>query len=769
MWHDSSRCKQSAADRPRRNLCAWTLLAGLLLFAALEGPFLAGRVYTYDDLGSFHIPARAFYAGQLARGEAFDWMPQLFGGFYLSGEGQAGTYHPLHLVLYRFLPINAALAWEFLAGYPLMFIGTYLFLRRRLDGRHGAVFGGLVFTFSGFNLLHFIHPNAIAIVAHIPWLLWAIDVAVIDRGSRKAVAAEALIALLTASQILLGYPQYVWFSLLAESGYTLFLVRNVAQASSLYFEKTGRMPVLLVWRLPAAKIGGLMIGGIQLLPTVDALAHSARHSADAAFVNLGSLHALNLVQLIGPYLFAGRAYGGNTHEFGLYIGAVPLLLIVWIRYHWSDLGRMRTLATAAVVLGVVGFLLSLGEVGQLYRLQRFLPLVGSFRCPCRYLVLCHLATSVLAAIGLILLVRRNESGQETPWAELKPLWIVAAAAVLATAVGLALQGNPHVASPGAVLIGPLLICSAAVLMTLAARGSRAALVGLVLFTAVDLGAYGLSYAVYPYSKTLDTYASQVTAPPAGPRGRVLADLIPFDRPMPHTGNGMTILGWHRVDGYAGLEPARQLDYGRLAALRVAGVHWVKNSPTTATIEGLVSYNEDWFEVPRPLTGVRLLTESCQSNDPGRDIERVSIESTALVERQLDLPAGASGTVSIVSDRPGRLQVTTACPADRLLFVAQSYHPGWQARIDGVPGSVFRANGDFLGCLVPPGDHDVVLEFRPKSRRLGLVLSCIGLTLVSAFFTGRMIRPGGLPNKGMVQKGVRYRCRNGPRGASHNGT
>ena len=736
MWHDSSRREPSEARSPRRNLYAWTLLAALLLFAAMEVPFFAGRVYTYDDLGSFHIPARVFYADQLARGETFDWMPQLFGGFYLSGEGQAGTYHPLHLLLYRFLPINAALAWEFLSSYPFMFIGTHLFLRRRLDDRQGAIFGSLVFTFSGFNLLHFIHPNAVAIVAHIPWLLWATDVAIVDRGSRKAVAAEGLIALLTASQILLGYPQYVWFSLLAESGYILFLVRND-------WKKLSRN---VLWRLPAAKIGGLMIGGIQLLPTVDALAHSARHSADAAFVNLGSLHALNLVQLVAPYLFAGRAYGGNTHEFGLYIGAVPLLLIVWIRYHWSDLGRMRTLATAMAVLGVVGFLLSLGEAGQLYRLQRFLPLVGSFRCPCRYLVLCHLATSVLAAIGLILLLGRHESRQETPWAELKPIWIVAAAAVLATVVGLALQGNPHLASPAAVLIGPFLICSAAALLTLTVRGSRPALIGLVLFTAVDLGAYGLSYAVYPHSETLDTYASRVTTPPDGSRGRVLADLVSFDRAMPHTGNAMTIFGWHRVGGYVGLEPARQLDYGRLATLRVAGVHWVKNGPTTATIEGLVPHDEEWSKVPRPLNRVRLLTASCQSDDPGRDIERVSIESTALVERQFDLPAGASGTVDVVSDRPGRLHVTTACPADRLLFVAQSYHPGWQARVDGAGCSVFRANGDFLGCLVPPGNHDVVLEFRPPSRRLGFLFSCIGLTLVFAFFSARMIRPGGLPDK-----------------------
>ena len=737
MWHDSNQSRRSGTDHHRRNLFAWTLLAGLLLFAALEGPFLAGRVYTYDDLGSFHIPARVFYADQLARGEAFDWMPQLFGGFYLSGEGQAGTYHPFHLLIYRVLPINAAVAWEFLACYPLMFIGTYLFLRRRLGNRQGAVFGGLVFTFSGFNLLHFIHPNAIAIVAHIPWLLWTIDMAIVDRGSRKAAAAEGLISLLTASQILLGYPQYVWFSLLAEAGYVVFLVHGDWR----------RLARNVLWRLPAAKIGGLMIGGIQILPTVDALAHSVRSSADAAFVNIGSLYAVNLVQLIGPYLFDGRTYGGyggNTHEFGLYIGAVPLLLIVWVCYHWSDLGRLRPLATAAAALAVSGFLLALGDAGQLYRLQRLLPLVGGFRCPCRYLVLCHLATSVLAAIGLMLILRRNENARKTAPVELKPVWIVVALSVLAAFVGVVLGGNPRVASPAAVLAGPLLILAAAVLVALAVRGSRSALVGLVLFTAVDLGAYGLSYAILPHSEPLDAYAARISVPPDNARGRVLADLISFDRPMPQTGNGITMVGWHRIDGYAGLEPARQLDYGRLATLRVAGVDWVRNSQTTSAIQGLVPHGEKWLEVPRPLNRVRLLTQARQSNDPERDIERICLDSTALVERPLDLPAGEAGSVEVVSDRPGRLHVTTACPAERLLFVAQSYHPGWQAQIDGVPGSVFRANGDFLGCLVPPGEHDVVLEFRPSSLRWGFLLSCSGLILVSAFFTGRMIWPGSRP-------------------------
>lgn len=281
MSHPTGKLGESPADRTQRDLFAWSLLAGLVLLAALAGPFFAGRVYTRDDLGAFHLPARAFYAEQLARGEPFDWMPQLYSGFYLTGEGQAGTYHPLHRVLYRYLPLRAALGWESLATYPFMLIGTWLFLRRRLKRRDAAMLGSLLFTFCGFNLLHFPHPNAVAVVAHVPWLLWAIDVVLVDSRRRRVSMAMAGIALLTGSQLLLGYPQYVWFSLLTEAAYAVFVfsrrkyvARKGCHGRSTCAGGAGRTDG--PWaRLVIAKSCGLLLGGVQLLPTLDALALSA--------------------------------------------------------------------------------------------------------------------------------------------------------------------------------------------------------------------------------------------------------------------------------------------------------------------------------------------------------------------------------------------------------------------------------------------------------------------------------------------------------------
>jgi hypothetical protein len=735
----------------------------------LAAPWLAGRVYTADDLGAFHLPLRAFFARQLAAGAHYDWMPDLFSGFYLTGEGQAGVYHPLHQLFYRLLPLQVAFGLECLVSYPAMMLGMWFLLQRRLDRSSAAAFGALLFTFSSFNLLHFVHPNAIAIVAHVPWLLWAIDIVLCDSRRRRVAAATAGIALLTGSQLLVGYPQYVWFSLLAEVSYAVWLLieNRYAPRRDCGFCATCDECVgcaSRTWpRLALAKCVGLLIGGVQLCPTLDAWWHSTRAACGASFSAWGALPPLNLLQLVAPYMFAGRVIGDNAHEFALYAGAVPVLLVAWLIARRRNLGSLAPLAWAAGCLAAAALVLALGVQSLLCCDALRLPLVGVFRFPCRYLVLFQLAVAVLAAIGFLLLADESRRARQrgaigtargrSPaaprgwrrlWREFEPLWCVVALSVAVALVGLGYHCEPRMASIPAILAGPALLALAAGLVAAAARGSFGALVLLIVLTACDLGWYGMGGGVYPRSALPGPFIASVAVPPGKPDGRVLASLLRCDEPGIRVGNEMLLAGWQRADGYAGLEPQRQLDYELLPALRVAGVGWVQLNDSTEDIAGLETSGADfppptdriqWMEVPHPLPRVRLVTRAQTSAAPSIDIARIAPERTALCEVPLDLPPSTAGTAAVTAESPGRMAIEVQCPATQLLVVAESYHPGWQAAIDGRPRELYRVNGDFMGCVVDAGKHAVTLRFEPDSLQIGWLATWLGLTLLSLCFLG----------------------------------
>lgn len=732
-------------SRLRRSVFRWSLAMALLILAAMVGPLVFGRIQTRDDLGAFHLPIRWLYAQRLDAGQSFDWAPELFCGFYATGEGQMGGYHPMHYILFRTLSFPAAAGLSFLLSYPFMLVGTYLFLNRLLQRGDAAMFGALVFTFSSFNLLHFVHPNAIAVTAHLPWLLWAIHVALVESERRLVIAAEVAIALLTGSQILLGYPQYVWLSLVAEGGYAVFLavtrryqVRDGCADRGTCGECADCVPVAWL-RLLVTKGLGLTLGGVQLLPTLALLQHSTRRGAEAAFADTGSLHPLNLLQWVAPYAMKSRVLDTNTHELSTYLGMVPLVLIVWLLVRPGRLGAWRARFGGLMLFAVLALGLSFGQFTPLYAIQKSLPLIGAFRCPCRHMVLVQLAVAGLAAMGMGMLIRDCLGKAPVPWRRFGGLWLVLLVSVVVAILSLGLHqfGYPAIAAPPRILLGPALCAAAVMLVIGAARNKRWAPVGLVVLAAIDLGCYGLSYAVYDTTATWRQYVDSIQTPPGDPGARVLVDLRDFHESGRRRGNQIVVAGWRRTHGYAGLTPEKQLDYSQLNALRVAGTRWVSRR-IGDRIKGLQPGDADWMAVPDPLPRARLVTKAVVSKKPARDLEGVPIDTTAILEHDLALPHAEPGTAEVRVDRPDRIRLLVDCPTPQLLVLNESFAEGWQVWVDGYPRTVWRVNGDFLGCLVGPGRQGVVFRFEPKSRRDGRILSVAGLILLGCVGVVRLV-------------------------------
>jgi hypothetical protein len=745
-----------------RELYAWTLLAAVALLLVLAWPFFAGDVYLADALGSFHLPSRAFYAQQIAKGEPFDWMPGLYSGFYLTGQGDAGTYHPLHWLLYRFLPFPAALGWEYLCSYPFMLAGMYLFLRRRLCRRDAAMLGSLIFTFSGFNVLHFVHPNAVAAAAHIPWLLAMIDIILVEAQRWKVSLAQAALSLLTGSQILLGCPQFVWISLLLEAGFTIFLV-----VSRRYAPRDGceTMPSCRVcigcWRSSASlvvigKAIGFLVGWLQLLPMLDSLCAPGQGSEPIAARTAGALSPLNLIQLVAPYLPIDRGFGPDSHEVSLYTGAVPLMLILWVVVRRGELGSLRRLAMATAGLGLAALLMAMVNVAQIVHLGNYLPALDWLESSTRYTVLFQFAVAVLASIGFVLVEREarqqykldrhlsavlKESPAKVLWRQFELLGAVVLVSLAVAVAGLILQSVHRAASVSKVIVGPMLMASAALLVVASAKGVRGALIAMVLFTAADLGYYGLSAVLAEPAAPLHEIVAEAPVPPTT---RVTSDLHATASPMADrvfaptdgskrvdnsVGNGLLLSGWSRTDGFPEHQPQRQLNYFSLPALRLSGTSWVHRNTATENIAGLIPHDENWLEVPGPLPKARLVTHVISSENPASDIGKIDIDSTALSEFSLALPPGNPGEAVILGSRPGCLNIKTSCATRQMLVVAESYHAGWRCTIDGAAQHVYRINGDFLGCIVEPGTSEVHLEFQPESLRRGFLTSLAGLGLI----------------------------------------
>jgi hypothetical protein len=682
-------------ERPR--IAAAVACAAAMLIA-LALPTLRGQLHLESDLGDFYVPVRAFYAEALRTGTDFLWYPYEFTGFYLHGEGQAALTHPLNLPSYRWLPLTLAYGFEIVRGFAFAWVGAFLFFRRHALPSSAALLGAFYFAFASFHVLHYMHVNVVAATAHLPWLLLAIDATARAETPRGRALAAPAYALLTASQLLLGHPQAVWLCAVVEGLYALLLVREGARAGALT-------------RAAIAKALGIAAAAVQLLPTWDALQTSLRAGADGDFIAAFSLHPANFAQLLQPYLFQNRVHSLSVVEYGLYAGGFGALALAWLAAG-SVAAPRRRLARGALVLAALGALLSLGTYGWLQPLLSSLPVIGNFRAASRHLFWIHVAVSAAVALVYAEIGSRRASHRERTLLIGLPLLAVAVGLLLLVAMPSAVRGQ---------LFGWLGVASLAGMAGLAlgaARGAALARTALLLFACVDLGAYDLSFLAQrePRPASLDEIRARLVLPPGTPEFRAA------------TGSMLASLaGVRYLWGHVALWPQRQLpafpsdlahvgsvparDPGWQAALRVASVAYPLSGP--------------------PLPRARLVTRAQVSSSLAEDLQAIDVARTALVEDFVALE-GPGGRVSIEQETPGELLLRAHAPAQQLLVLSESWHEGWRAWVDGAPAQVLRVYGDFMGCVVPPGEHEIRLHFEPASFAQGARVSAGALAAIAAW-------------------------------------
>ncbi len=104
-------------------------------------------------------------------------------------------------------------------------------------------------------------------------------------------------------------------------------------------------------------------------------------------------------------------------------------------------------------------------------------------------------------------------------------------------------------------------------------------------------------------------------------------------------------------------------------------------------------------------------------DPRRVV--LLTDGAPLALEQVD---SARERVEIAEYQPERVVLNVRADARGYVILADSWYPGWEVTVDGVPAPIHRADFIFRAVAVEAGEHTVVFEYRPGSFAWGVAIS-----------------------------------------------
>jgi hypothetical protein len=112
-----------------------------------------------------------------------------------------------------------------------------------------------------------------------------------------------------------------------------------------------------------------------------------------------------------------------------------------------------------------------------------------------------------------------------------------------------------------------------------------------------------------------------------------------------------------------------------------------------------------------------------------------------VEQWLQGGTGAQpGKAELLTYQSSEVVIRTSSDRNTLLFLADSYYPGWKARVDGQDAKIYRADYLFRAVPVPAGEHEVRFVFEPDTFDLGESISLFTLCTLLILWAGLLLAP-----------------------------
>lgn len=724
-----------------------------------------------------HIPWRHLAIEQLKLGQWPLWNPYNFAGTPLLANLQTAAFYPLNIFFF-ILPFTYAWTGYIILQPLLISVFTYLLAREYKLSPLASILPAIAFSSSSFMLMWL----EIGVVGHT--ILWLpLIFYLIEKIHQKLQLRHLLLLLLSSvSVILAGHIQSAVNIFLVASIYWVVLSRNNQNKINLAKPIIG----LFIWGSTT-----FLLTAFQLLPTLE-LRKLSPLTENFAFEIFKKLQTpwQNLITLLAPdffghpasYNFWSEIYGDGTPFFTI-AGLAFSVFAVFKLKHW----RVRFFAITALLYATYVF------PGPIYQLVKVLQIdLFSKTLASRSMFIVIFCLSMLSGFGLDHLLI-NFHKKNTRSAFLRVLVTIGsfyALILFFVFVGpRIIDFSPELDSDLNVSFRNLFLPSLVF----------ASLVGSFLFATIKpklkylfvitLFTSTIAFTFYRTNKTLpfsppefffpDHPIIEQLASDAGINRFTGFNTAKFQK------NFATYYSTYQAEGYDSLRVKRFAEL--MASQETGNIPSIYSKSDSDFIEGDnqnqrnllnllgVKYlldkkdNEtlDWNPEPERFPGERvtlawqgdkfkvysrdnvldrifLVGDYQVVSEPKKIISKIhspetNLSKTVIIENQLienlSISPPTSQDTQILDYSPNKITLLTKSDQDSLLFLSDSYYPGWQAFIDNSQVPIHRANYAFRSIALPKGNHQVTFSYHPISFFLGLkisVLSLVALTLLSAY-------------------------------------
>ncbi len=718
----------------------------------------------YFDVLRQLYPWKTFSLGQLMSIQVPLWNPHNFSGSPLLANFQSSVFYPLNFV---YILWNQIQAWSILVYLQVLLSLFFTFFYARKIGISilGGTLSAIAFSFSSFMTVWLEYNTIGHVILWLPLALFSIE----NLFEKKNIRWSLVLIFSIISSLLAGHIQIFTYLFLFLIAYVFFRIKQKNQF--LYF-----LPLFLI------SIG---IGAIQLLPGAELILNSARSPHSYEFlINKILLAPWQLVTLLVPDFFgnpATRNYWLSDTYVGdvISIGLIPLLFTAVTIFNKKD-PHIKFFWSAVVVLLIFLTLNPLTFV--LYKVN--IPFVsGSASNLAVFLLLFSL--SLLAGFGLDFW--QNEKQKYKNYLRLIFPFVL----IFIILWGLVLflpkfnffdwTSNLSLISKRNLLYSSGIFGIGLILLFLSFRVNKKFqmifLAGLILLTAFDL---------FRSFEKFNPFSPKELVFPNTPIFEFLKKEAGINRFWGYgsaalEANFATQYSLFSPDGYDPLYPKRYGEFiqsskdgkihtdftdktrsdavivsgfgdedlmantARLKVLDLLGVKYIldrgSNEKTFPPDRFQPAFENNGFKIYQNLKALPriFLASDYKVFKNKEEFERIFFAKDFVPSKTILLEENINGDINldqgeakIVSYKSNEIIINVQGGGNQLLFLSDTYYPGWKAIIDNKETKIYRADYAFRAIFVPKGQHNVLFIYDPLSFKLGLIVTLGSLILIIPF-------------------------------------